>query len=158
MNISMRWYLVPLGTCCPPPRVNHKTTINYHILLDDLMQTTDHSNHSNSFLSSSSVTSKSAGQSRAPLKKGSELIIRDLYNHGKSPKKRNTKPPTMYKLFKPAIGVALAMMAYYFMKGITSEITWVDGCPCVAWSFLWWMCIGEGLCSELPTCNESCLL
>jgi hypothetical protein len=44
----------------------------------------------------------------------------------KVPKKQNAKPPAMDKLLKPAIGVALAMMAYYFMKGVTSEITRVD--------------------------------
>ncbi|KAL7513169.1 hypothetical protein ACHAXN_010249 [Cyclotella atomus] len=44
----------------------------------------------------------------------------------KVPKKQNAKPPAMDKLLKPAIGVALAMMAYYFMKGVTSEIARVD--------------------------------
>lgn len=44
----------------------------------------------------------------------------------KVPKKQNAKPPAMDKLLRPAIGVALAMMAYYFMMGVTSEIARVD--------------------------------
>lgn len=45
----------------------------------------------------------------------------------KVPKKSKTdKPPAVDKLLKPAVGVALAMMAYYSMKGVTSEIARVD--------------------------------
>lgn len=45
----------------------------------------------------------------------------------KVPKKSKTdKPPAVDKLLMPAVGVALAMMAYYSMKGVTSEIARVD--------------------------------
>lgn len=44
----------------------------------------------------------------------------------KVPKKQTAKPPPVDKLLKPAAGIALAMLAYYFMKGVTNEITRVD--------------------------------
>ena len=44
----------------------------------------------------------------------------------KVPKKQTAKPPPADKLLKPAAGIALAILAYYFMKGVTNEITRVD--------------------------------
>ncbi|KAL7475284.1 hypothetical protein ACHAW6_001204 [Cyclotella cf. meneghiniana] len=44
----------------------------------------------------------------------------------KVPKKQTAKPPPVDKLLKPAAGIALAILAYYFMKGVTNEITRVD--------------------------------
>jgi hypothetical protein len=41
----------------------------------------------------------------------------------KPPKKaKNGTPPPIDKLLKPAIVVALAMLAYQFMKGISGEV------------------------------------
>jgi hypothetical protein len=40
----------------------------------------------------------------------------------KIPKKKNGTPPPIDKLAKPAIGIALAMMGFYFFKGINSEV------------------------------------
>lgn len=36
---------------------------------------------------------------------------------GRVPKRKTQKAPPMDKFLKPAAGVALAMMGYYFMKG-----------------------------------------
>jgi len=41
-------------------------------------------------------------------------------------KKQTEKPPALDKLLKPALGVALAVLAYYFMKGLDAEISRVD--------------------------------
>ena len=45
---------------------------------------------------------------------------------GRVPKKKTQKAPPVDKLLKPAAGVAIAMMAYYFMKGLTNEIPRID--------------------------------
>ena len=44
----------------------------------------------------------------------------------KVPKKQTAQPPALDTLLKPAVGIALAMLAYYFMKGVTNEITRID--------------------------------
>jgi hypothetical protein len=49
----------------------------------------------------------------------------------KPPKKKNGTPPPIDKLIVPAIGVALALLAYYFFQGINSEVCissyyWID--------------------------------
>ena len=46
----------------------------------------------------------------------------DLTMAPKIPKKKNGTPPPIDKLAKPAIGVALALLGYYFFKGINSEV------------------------------------
>ena len=38
-------------------------------------------------------------------------------------KKQTEKPPALDKLLKPALGVALAVLAYYFMKGLDAEVS-----------------------------------
>mmetsp|Transcript_10663 Transcript_10663/g.19281 ORF Transcript_10663/g.19281 Transcript_10663/m.19281 type:complete len:439 (+) Transcript_10663:131-1447(+) len=43
----------------------------------------------------------------------------------KQKKKQQTAPP-MDKLLKPAVGVAIAMVGYYMMKGMTNEIPRID--------------------------------
>jgi hypothetical protein len=40
----------------------------------------------------------------------------------KPPKKKNGTPPPIDKLIVPAAGVALALLAFYFFKGINSEV------------------------------------
>ena len=45
---------------------------------------------------------------------------------GRVPKRKTQKAPPVDKLLKPAAGVAIAMMAYYFMKGLTNEIPRID--------------------------------
>ena len=46
---------------------------------------------------------------------------------GRVTKKKTTeKPPPLEKLLKPAAGVALAMLGYYFMKGMSAEIPRID--------------------------------
>ena len=47
---------------------------------------------------------------------------------GRVPKKktRSGGPPPLDKFLKPAAGVALAMLAYYFMKGMSNEIPRID--------------------------------
>ncbi len=35
---------------------------------------------------------------------------------------KTEKPPAIDKLLKPAIGVVLAFVAYYFMKGLDTEV------------------------------------
>ena len=47
---------------------------------------------------------------------------------GRVPKKktRSGGPPPLDKFLKPAAGVALAMLAYYFMKGMSTEIPRID--------------------------------
>lgn len=42
------------------------------------------------------------------------------------PKKKTDTAPPVDKLLKPAVGIALAMMAYYFMKGMGNEIPRID--------------------------------
>jgi len=42
------------------------------------------------------------------------------------PKRKTERAPAVDKLMKPAAGVALALLAYYCMKGITNEIMRVD--------------------------------
>lgn len=42
------------------------------------------------------------------------------------PKKKSPKAPPMDKLLKPAAGVAIAMLGYYFMKGMSNEIPRID--------------------------------
>ena len=42
------------------------------------------------------------------------------------PKKKQQKPPPLDKLLKPMAGVALAMLGYYFMKGMSNEIPRID--------------------------------
>ena len=37
-------------------------------------------------------------------------------------KRKTEKPPAIDKLLKPAIGVVLAFVAYYFMKGLETEV------------------------------------
>lgn len=41
-------------------------------------------------------------------------------------KKKQSGPPPMDKLLKPAAGIAIAMLGYYFMQGITNEIPRID--------------------------------
>lgn len=41
-------------------------------------------------------------------------------------KNKTEKPPPIDKLLKPAIGVVIAFVAYYFMKGISTEIPRID--------------------------------
>jgi hypothetical protein len=36
---------------------------------------------------------------------------------------KTEKPPAIDKLLKPAIGVVLAFIAYYFMKGINADVS-----------------------------------
>jgi len=36
---------------------------------------------------------------------------------------KTEKPPAIDKLLKPAIGVVLAFVAYYFMKGINTDVS-----------------------------------
>jgi hypothetical protein len=48
--------------------------------------------------------------------------LTDLTMAPKIPKKKNGTPPPIDKLAKPAIGVALALLGYYFFKGINSEV------------------------------------
>ena len=38
-------------------------------------------------------------------------------------KSKTEKPPAIDKLLKPAIGVVLAFVAYYFMKGLDTEVS-----------------------------------
>jgi hypothetical protein len=38
-------------------------------------------------------------------------------------KSKTEKPPPIDKLLIPAIGVVLAFVAYYFMKGISTEVS-----------------------------------
>jgi hypothetical protein len=38
-------------------------------------------------------------------------------------KKKNGAPPAVDKLLKPAIGVAMALLAYQFFKGINGEVS-----------------------------------
>lgn len=45
---------------------------------------------------------------------------------GRVTKKKTQSAPPIDKLLKPACGVALAMLAYYFMKGMSSEIPRID--------------------------------
>ena len=46
---------------------------------------------------------------------------------GRVAKKKTTqKAPPLDKLLKPAAGVALAMLGYYFMKGMSAEIPRID--------------------------------
>jgi hypothetical protein len=40
----------------------------------------------------------------------------------KPPKTKKGTPPPIDKLVKPAIGVALALLGYYFFQGINSEV------------------------------------
>mmetsp|Transcript_1727 Transcript_1727/g.2484 ORF Transcript_1727/g.2484 Transcript_1727/m.2484 type:complete len:433 (-) Transcript_1727:872-2170(-) len=42
------------------------------------------------------------------------------------PKRKTERAPPIDKLMKPAIGIGLALLAYQFMKGLTSEIPRVD--------------------------------
>lgn len=44
----------------------------------------------------------------------------------KKSKSRTEKPPAIDKLLKPAIGVVLAFLGYYFMKGLAAEIPRID--------------------------------
>lgn len=44
----------------------------------------------------------------------------------KKSKSKTQKPPAIDKLLKPAIGVVLAFMGYYFMQGINTEIPRID--------------------------------
>jgi hypothetical protein len=41
----------------------------------------------------------------------------------KNKKNMTEKPPPIDKLLKPAIGVVIAFVAYYFMKGISTEVS-----------------------------------
>lgn len=41
----------------------------------------------------------------------------------KPPKKKTREPPPVDKLIKPAIGIGLALLAYQFMKGLSSEVS-----------------------------------
>jgi len=45
---------------------------------------------------------------------------------GRVPKKKTSQAPPMDKLLKPAAGVAIAMLGYYFMQGMANEIPRVD--------------------------------
>jgi hypothetical protein len=45
---------------------------------------------------------------------------------GKKNKSKTEKPPAIDKLLMPAVGVVLAFVAYYFMKGINTDIPRVD--------------------------------
>lgn len=40
----------------------------------------------------------------------------------KQPKKKNGVPPAIDKLLKPAVGIALALLAYQFFQGLNSEV------------------------------------
>jgi len=40
----------------------------------------------------------------------------------KQPKEKKGKPPPVDKLLKPAVGVALALLAYNFLKGLGAEV------------------------------------
>jgi hypothetical protein len=40
----------------------------------------------------------------------------------KSSKSKTEKPPPIDKLLIPAVGVVVAFVAYYFMKGISAEV------------------------------------
>lgn len=40
----------------------------------------------------------------------------------KHPKEKKGRPPPVDKLLKPAIGIALALLAYQFLKGLGSEV------------------------------------
>jgi hypothetical protein len=39
-------------------------------------------------------------------------------------KSKTEKPPAIDKLLKPAVGVVLAFVAYYFMKGINTDVSY----------------------------------
>jgi hypothetical protein len=41
----------------------------------------------------------------------------------KPPKKKNGTPPPIDKLLIPAIGIALALLAYQFISGIKSDVS-----------------------------------
>lgn len=45
---------------------------------------------------------------------------------GKKNKSKTEKPPAIDKLLKPAIGIVLAFVGYYFMKGIDTDIPRID--------------------------------
>lgn len=45
---------------------------------------------------------------------------------GRVPKKKKQAAPPVDKFLKPAAGIALAMLGYYFMKGMTNEIPRID--------------------------------
>mmetsp|Transcript_15532 Transcript_15532/g.33874 ORF Transcript_15532/g.33874 Transcript_15532/m.33874 type:complete len:439 (-) Transcript_15532:125-1441(-) len=45
---------------------------------------------------------------------------------GRVSKKKKQTPPPVDKFLKPAAGVAVAMLAYYFMKGMTNDIPRID--------------------------------
>ena len=40
----------------------------------------------------------------------------------KKSKSKSEKPPAIDKLLKPAIGVVIAFVGYYFMKGLDAEV------------------------------------
>jgi hypothetical protein len=42
---------------------------------------------------------------------------------GKKNKSKTEKPPAIDKLLMPAVGVVLAFVAYYFMKGINTDVS-----------------------------------
>lgn len=42
-------------------------------------------------------------------------------------KKKNGQPPPVDKLIKPAIGIAIALVAYQFVRGIGAEVSLVIG-------------------------------
>lgn len=44
----------------------------------------------------------------------------------KKSKSKTEKPPAIDKLLKPAIGVVLAFVGYYFMKGLDANVS-----PCI---------------------------
>lgn len=41
----------------------------------------------------------------------------------KKSKSKTEKPPAIDKLLKPAIGVVLAFVGYYFMKGLDANVS-----------------------------------
>ena len=41
----------------------------------------------------------------------------------KKSKSKTEKPPAIEKLLKPAIGVVLAFVGYYFMKGLNTNVS-----------------------------------
>lgn len=48
----------------------------------------------------------------------------------KKNKSRTEKPPPIDQLIKPAVGVVFAFVAYYFMKGINTDVSLVSPLQC----------------------------
>jgi len=74
-------------------------------------------------------------------------------------KKKTGKPPPIDKLLKPAVGVCLVFLWYYFMKGLNSEIPRIDVADELALREVFF---GEGqgknyvvLCNTLPAEDSS---